>query len=75
MKYRTIENSTHAILRKDRRTKAQSNEFPLEDLNGNIVINERRTLHERRSVGMEVTETKISQEEFQIYFANCLTAK
>jgi len=68
MKYRTIENSTHTMLRNDRRTTNQSTEFPLEDLNGNIVIAERREFHERRSTGVEVTETKISQEDFQAYF-------
>ncbi len=68
MKYRTIENSTHAMLRHDRRTANQSIEFPLEDLNGNIVSAERREFHERRSTGVEVTETEISQEEFQEYF-------
>ena len=69
MKYRTIENSARAILRNDRRTAIQTTEFPLEDLNGNIVAVERREFHERRSAGVEVTETEISQEEFQQYFS------
>ena len=37
MKYRTIENVENVQLRRERRSALQNNEFPLEDLNGNVV--------------------------------------
>jgi len=68
VKYRTIENSTHTRLRRERRSGVQLNKFPLEDLNGKIVVKERRATPDRRAEGVEVTETKISRAEFQEYF-------
>ena len=71
MQYRTIEITDHVCLRRERRTVVQTNEFPLEDLNGNIIAKERRTTPDPRSEGMDVTEAKISQAEFQEYFDEC----
>ena len=68
MLYRTIENDANFRLRRDRRSSRQLNEFPIEDLNGNIIIEERRVTPDRRSEGMKVTESKISQKDFQAYF-------
>jgi hypothetical protein len=68
MKYRTIENSANVQLRRERRSAFQDNEFPLEDLTGNTVMKNRRATQEGQVVGLEVTETKISQAEFQEYF-------
>jgi len=68
VKYRTIENSTHTRLRRERRSGVQLNKFPLEDLNGKIVAKERRASPDRRAEGVEVTETKMSRAEFQEYF-------
>ena len=68
MQYRTIENSEHVRLRRERRSAVQFNEFPLEDLKGNIIVKERRAILDRRTEGLDVTETKISQAEFQEYF-------
>ena len=70
MLYRTIENASQVRLRRERRTPAQHNEFPLEDLMGNTVIKNRRANPDRRTEGLEVSETKISQIEFQEYFKN-----
>jgi len=68
MKYRTIENTVNVQLRRERRSALQNNEFPLEDLNGNIVNYNRRGAQESQTIGLEVTETNISQAEFQEYF-------
>lgn len=68
MQYRTIENSEHVRLRRERRSAVQFNEFPLEDLKGNIIVAERRVTLDRRTEGLDVTEAKISQAEFQEYF-------
>jgi hypothetical protein len=76
MKYRTIENSENVQLRRERRSAFQVNEFPLEDLTGNTVLKNRRaTQQEGQIVGLEVTETKISQAEFQEYFDKLEKAK
>lgn len=75
MKYRTIENSANVQLRRERRSTLQSNEFPLEDLKGNTVIKNRRVILEEKKIGLEVTETKISQAEFQEYFDNLQNPK
>lgn len=68
MQYRTIENSEHVRLRRERRSVVQIFEFPLEDLNGNIILEDRRVTLDRRTEGLDVTEAKISQVEFQEYF-------
>ncbi len=68
MKYRTVENSSNVFLRKERRSISQADEFPLEDLNGNTVLKNRRVTQGNQIKGLEVTETKISQAEFQEYF-------
>lgn len=68
MQYRTIENSEHVRLRRERRSAVQFNEFPLEDLKGNIIVAERRATLDRRTEGLDVTEAKITQAEFQEYF-------
>ncbi len=68
MKYRTIENSTLTRSRRKRRSGVQLYKFPLEDLHRNIVAKERRASPDRRTEGVEVTETKISRAEFQEYF-------
>lgn len=68
MKYRTIEGSSEVSLRKERRTAVQLNTFPVEDLKGNIVLKERRADAAERIAGLEITETNISQAEFQEYF-------
>jgi hypothetical protein len=68
MKYRTIEDPAKVRLRRERRSAFQSNEFPLEDLKGNVVAKNRRAILESQAKGLEVTETKISQAEFQEYF-------
>ncbi len=68
MKYRTIENTANVQLRRERRSALQHNVFPLEDLNGNTVNKNRRATKEGQVIGLEVTETKISQAEFQEYF-------
>ena len=70
MKYRTIENTANVQLRRERRSALQNNVFPLEDLNGNIISSNRRASQQSQTVGLEVTETKISQVEFQEYFEN-----
>ncbi len=71
MKYRTIENTANVLLRRERRSAVPACEFPLEDLNGNIVLTDRRASPvEDKTLGLEVTETKISQAEFQEYFDN-----
>lgn len=75
MKYRTIEDSANVRLRRERRSALQSHKFPLEDLKGNIVNKNRRITQESRTIGLEVTETKISQAEFQEYFDNLKEAK
>ena len=68
MKYRTIENVSQVRLRNERRTLVQHNKFPLEDLMGKIVTKDRRANPDRRIEGLDVTETTISQIEFQEYF-------
>ncbi|MGH1536972.1 MAG: hypothetical protein ACRBDX_02830 [Gammaproteobacteria bacterium] len=70
MKYRTIENTSSVMLRRERRSVTQLDEFPLEDLNGKTVVKNRREVFAGQTVGLEVTETKISQAEFQEYFDN-----
>ena len=70
MKYRTIETPSEVALRSERRSVAQLNEFPLEDLNGNIVNQDRRKNTATQIGGLEITETNISQAEFQEYFDN-----
>jgi len=75
MKYRTIENTSNVVLRRERRSVSQIGEFPLEDLNGNTVIENRRATREGLAIGLEVTETKISQAEFQEYFDNFQDSK
>lgn len=70
MKYRTIENTANVQLRRERRSALQNIEFPLEDLNGNIISYNRRAAQESQIIGLEVTETNISQVEFQEYFEN-----
>ena len=69
MQYRTEEKPTYVRLRRERRSKAQLNKFPLEDLTGEIVTEERRANPDCRTEGISVSETKISQKEFQEYFA------
>ena len=68
MKYRTIEGTTDVSLRKERRSAVQLNTFPIEDLKGNIIRKERRKDVTERVAGLEITETNISQAEFQEYF-------
>ncbi len=68
MRYRTIENSEHVRLRRERRSAVQIHEFPLEDLKGNFILEDRRVTLERRTEGLDVTEAKISKVEFQEYF-------
>jgi len=68
MKYRTIEGSTEVSLRKERRSAVQFNTFPIEDLQGNIIHEDRRTETAEVVEGVEITETNISQAEFQEYF-------
>ncbi len=68
MKYRTIEFSTHMRLHRERRSTNQPNKFPLEDLDGNIILKDRRVISDLSAEGMEVTEAKISKAEFQKYF-------
>ncbi len=69
MKYRTIENDVDVLLRKERRSAVQLNNFPLEDLKGNIIKSERRVDSSTIVAGLEITETNISQAEFQEYFS------
>jgi len=68
MKYRTVENPEHVRLRRERRSILQISEFPFEDLNGNVIVKERREIFDRRTEGLEVTETAMSRAEFQKYF-------
>jgi hypothetical protein len=68
MKYRTIERPGEVSLRSERRSVMQLNNFPLEDLNGNIIYQDRRKNTATQVGGLEVTETNISQAEFQEYF-------
>ncbi|MBT8124685.1 MAG: hypothetical protein KJO81_07665 [Gammaproteobacteria bacterium] len=68
MKYRTVENPEHVRLRRERRSVVQISEFPFEDLNGNVVFKDRRETFDRRTEGLEVTETTMSRAEFQEYF-------
>ncbi len=68
MKYRTIEGTSDVSLRKERRSAVQLNTFPIEDLKGNIIHKERRRDVTERVAGLEITETNISQAEFQEYF-------
>jgi len=68
MKYWTLENSGRVRLRRERRSGEQLNKLPLEDLNGNIIVKERRIIPDRRTEGLEVTETNLSQDEFQKHF-------
>ena len=68
MKFRTIESPSEVSLRKERRSVTQLNNFPFEDLNGNTVYKERRKNTATQVGGLEITETNISQAEFQEYF-------
>ncbi len=68
MKFRTIETPGEVSLRSERRSVTQLNKFPLEDLNGNMVLKERRKNTATQVGGLEITETNISQAEFQEYF-------
>ena len=68
MKFRTIESPSEVSLRSERRSIAQLNEFPLEDLNGNTIYQDRRKNTATQIGGLEITETNISQAEFQEYF-------
>ena len=70
MKFRTVENPSNVVLRRERRSVSQADKFPLEDLNGNTVLRNRRITQENQIRGLEVTETRISQAEFQEYFDN-----
>ena len=68
MIYRTVENSLNVRLRRERRSGVQHNKFPLEDLQGSVIVKERRVTVGRRTEGLEVTETKMSHAEFLEYF-------
>ena len=68
MKYRTLENNGQVCLRRERRSGEQYNKLPLEDLNGNKIVNERRIIPDHRTDGLEVIETNLSQDEFQKHF-------
>ena len=68
MLYRTIDNKRKRTLKQKRRSASQLNTFPFEDLKENIVLKERRATLDKRDEGLEVTEVKISQAEFQEYF-------
>ena len=61
-------NSTNVRLSKERRSATQLNTFPFEDLRGDIILKERRATFDKSDEGLEVTEVKISQAEFQEYF-------
>lgn len=67
MLYRTVGNSEYVRLRRERRSVHQINEFPLEDLNGNLIFEERRIIPDRRVEGLEVTESEISLAKFKEY--------
>jgi len=64
MRYRTVEESEHVSLCPERRSVEQTNEFPLEDLKGNTIVEERRVTHNCEAEGLEVTESDISPLEF-----------
>ena len=68
MIYRTVENPEYVRLRRERRSVVQISEFPFEDLNGNVIVKDRREIFDRRTEGLEVTETTMSRAEFQEYF-------
>ena len=64
MRYRTVEKSEQVHLYRERRSPSQNNNFPIEDLNGNTIAKERRVTHNNGAEGFEVTESNITQTEF-----------
>ena len=68
MRYRNMSTKTSTRLSRERRSIKQVDKFPIEDLNGNIITKDRRAKSNSESEGVEVTETKLSQAEFQEYF-------
>ena len=68
MRYRTMSTKTFTRLSCERRSIKQVDKFPIEDLNGNIITKDRRVKSNSQAEGVEVTESKISQAEFQEYF-------
>lgn len=64
MRYRTVETSESVISCHERRSVEQTNKFPLEDQNGKVIVQERRATHSYEDEGLEVTESDISELEF-----------
>ena len=64
MRYRTVEKPEQVHLCRERRSAVPINEFPLEDLNGNTIFKERRENQNFEAGGFEVTESNITQTEF-----------
>ncbi|MGH1538661.1 MAG: hypothetical protein ACRBDX_11545 [Gammaproteobacteria bacterium] len=52
----------------DRRISKQSASFPLRDSQGILVAADRRICADRRTNGLEVTESDLSKDEFNDYF-------
>ena len=52
----------------DRRTASKNVSFPLRDHHGITIATDRRVGCDRRTDGLELTETKLSQEIFQTIF-------
>ncbi len=60
----------HSIDRRskiERRKIKQSPEFPIQDSNGEMILQERRCIPERRVEGTDTTLSYISQDEFKEY--------
>ncbi len=52
----------------ERRIAKRTVTFPLHDSQGNLITKDRRINPDRRSSGLEVTESKISQAAFNDHF-------
>lgn len=64
MRYRTVEKTKSVYLRQERRSVIQITKFPFKDSEGNLIVNDRRITHSVGTEGLDVTETNISQIEF-----------
>lgn len=64
MRYRTVENFDYVHLCRERRSTSQTKDFPLQDQKGNTITEERRETHNCETEGLEVSESDISQMEF-----------
>ena len=64
MRFRTVTNSENVFLYCERRSPAQNNEFPLKDLDGNIIYKDRRATIGTLEEGLEISESNITETDF-----------